>query len=202
MAYAISAEEIKRAHFSQILIIFNTVFFIVFNLILGRMYHYTLLAQEKSAILNGEFWRLFTSVFTHWDIGHLINNMIGLLIYGAFLEDRFSGRKFLFLYFFSGLIGSTFTFFLTFTGVYSAGASGAIFGLMGSSFVILFKEDNRIYMYSLFYIIYSLVYSLRPNIGFFAHIFGLLTGLLIGYLYIKKEENQIKPQRTNDLYYN
>ena len=56
---------------------------------------------------------------------------------------------------------------------------------MGAVLVLVPKEDRRLYFYSLFYIIYSVVYSFAPGIGTWAHIFGLITGFGIGFI-IKK----------------
>lgn len=189
MAYAINIEDIKDAKISQILILFNVITFVVLNVILNDTDIFLMFTQEKTAIFSGEYWRLVSSIFIHWDIGHLLNNMIGLLLFGTILELQFSKKFYIFTYIICGLMGSLFTFLLTGSGIYSAGASGAIFGLMGVSFVIFSKRGKNIYYFGLFYIIYSLVYSLQPNIGFWSHLFGLITGLVIGYVYYGKMNN-------------
>lgn len=186
MAYAINIEDFKKAKVSQILILFNVITFVVLNVILKDSTYLLLFAQEKEAIISGEYWRFLSSIFIHWDIGHLFNNMIGLLLYGTILELQFSKKFYILTYFICGLMGSLFTFLLTGSGIYSAGASGAIFGLMGVSFMIFSKRGKNIYYFGLFYIIYSLVYSLQPNIGFWSHLFGLITGLVVGYVYYGK----------------
>ena len=189
MAYAINIEDFKKAKVSQILILFNVITFVVLNVILKDTDILLMFTQEKTAIFNGEYWRLVSSIFIHWDIGHLLNNMIGLLLFGTILELQFSKKFYILTYFLCGLMGSLFTFLLTGSEIYSAGASGAIFGLMGVSFMIFSKRGKNIYYFGLFYIIYSLVYSLQPNIGFWSHLFGLITGLVIGYVYYGKMNN-------------
>ena len=193
MAYGINSEDIKSAKISQILILFNVITFVILNVILNdpqnNLEYVHMFAQEKDAVIRGEYWRLLSSIFLHWDIGHLINNMIGLLLYGTIIELRFSKKFYIFTYIFCGLMGSLFTFLLTESEIFSAGASGAIFGLMGVSFIIFSKRGKNIYYYGLFYIIYSLIYSLQPNIGFWSHLFGLISGLAIGYIYYGKMEN-------------
>lgn len=190
MAYAINIEDFKKAKVSQILILFNVITFVFLNVILNDPLNplelVKKLAQEKDVVINGEYWRLVSSIFIHWDIGHLFNNMIGLLLFGTILELQFSKKFYILTYFICGLMGSLFTFLLTGSGIYSAGASGAIFGLMGVSFMIFSKRGKNIYYFGLFYIIYSLVYSLQPNIGFWSHLFGLITGLVVGYVYYGK----------------
>ena len=189
MAYAINIEDFKKAKVSQILILFNVITFVILNVILKDTDILLMFTQEKTAIFSGEYWRLVSSIFIHWDIGHLLNNMIGLLLFGTILELQFSKRFYILTYIICGLMGSLFTFLLTGSGIYSAGASGAIFGLMGVSFMIFSKRGKNIYYFGLFYIIYSLVYSLQPNIGFWSHLFGLITGLVIGYVYYGKMNN-------------
>ncbi len=189
MAYAINIEDFKKAKVSQILILFNVITFVVLNVILKDTDILLMFTQEKTAIFNGEYWRLVSSIFIHWDIGHLLNNMIGLLLFGTILELQFSKKFYILTYFLCGLMGSLFTFLLTGSEIYSAGAFWVIFGLMGVSFMIFSKRGKNIYYFGLFYIIYSLVYSLQPKIGFWSHLFGLITGLVIGYVYYGKMNN-------------
>jgi rhomboid protease GluP len=186
---ALSSESISRAKTTQILILLNVIIFILGEFIDGNTSFAVFFAQEKGKIMDGEVWRLLTSIFIHWDLNHLINNMIGLLLYGSLLETRLGRSQFILIYLIAGLMGSIFSFILPpltpcpVTFCYSAGASGAIFGLMGVSFIVLSKETGRIYLYGLIYIIYSVVVSFQPNIGVWAHIFGLIAGLLYGFIY-------------------
>jgi len=82
----------------------------------------------------GDFHRLFTSMFIHFGIVHLIMNGFGLFIFGTRLELYYGRNAFLLIYFISGLIGSIASLFLTAPYVVSAGASGAIYGLLGAAF--------------------------------------------------------------------
>ena len=90
MAYAINIEDFKKAKVSQILIMCNVITFVILNVILKDTDILLMFTQEKTAIFSGEYWRLVSSIFIHWDIGHLLNNMIGLLLYGTILELQFS----------------------------------------------------------------------------------------------------------------
>lgn len=115
-----------------------SVFFIM--LILGKTED-TLFILEHGAmyepyILNGhEYYRLLTSMFLHFGIGHLMNNMLMLGALGWNLELETGKLRFLLIYFISGLGGNVFSLFMNWyygRSVVSAGASGAVFGLMGA----------------------------------------------------------------------
>ena len=82
----------------------------------------------------GDFHRLFTSMFIHFGITHLIMNGFGLFIFGTSLEIYYGRNTYLLIYFISGLMGSVASLFLTAPYVVSAGASGAIYGLLGAAF--------------------------------------------------------------------
>ena len=98
MAYGINSEDIKSAKISQILILFNVITFVILNVILNDPTYFFMFTQEKTAVISGEYWRLLSSIFIHGDIGHLINNMIGLLLYGTMIELRFSKKFYIFTY--------------------------------------------------------------------------------------------------------
>ncbi|MHA1339004.1 MAG: rhomboid family intramembrane serine protease [Promethearchaeota archaeon] len=194
--FALDAEMIKKARVTQYLIAINIIFYIIFN----PDYNFTwwfALAQYNQAILQGEVWRLITSIFLHGDILHIFYNMFGLLIFGATMENITSKRFYIGLYLFSGFIGSFFTLILTSPLTISVGASGAIFGLMGYCFVILSRENPYVFLYGIIYLAFAISKSFAPGIGTWAHIFGLLTGLLSAYIIIKKQEREKKRNQLN-----
>ena len=88
-------------------------------------------ANYGPLVAGGEYWRLLSSVFLHIGIMHLVLNSLGLLIYGMLLERAFGSLRFTFIYLASGLAGSTASFVANPLAI-SAGASGAIFGLLGA----------------------------------------------------------------------
>ena len=88
-------------------------------------------ANYGPLVADGEYWRLLSSVFLHIGILHLALNSLGLLIYGMLLERAFGSLRFTFIYLASGLAGSTASFVANPLAI-SAGASGAIFGLLGA----------------------------------------------------------------------
>ena len=82
-------------------------------------------------ITGGEYWRLFTAMFLHADLAHLVMNGLGLFIVGRLVETSFGHLRFLLIYVLSGLFGSVASFGLS-SGLVGAGASGAIFGILGA----------------------------------------------------------------------
>jgi rhomboid protease GluP len=134
-------------------------------------------------------------MFLHGDALHLFSNMVSLLIFGAYVELSYSKYQFLILYFISGLIGSFFSILLLPLNVVSLGASGAIFGLIGAAFSILIVERNTPLIFlGLIYVFYFVFSSFSPGINYFAHIFGLLGGLVMGYLFKRGKKSVVKSQ--------
>lgn len=129
-----------------------------------------------------EYYRIFTAGFLHVDIIHLLLNMYALYVIGSQLESFLGKTKYSIVYIFSLVIGSLMS--MTFTNNPSVGASGAIFGLMGS--LLYFGYHYRVYLGTTLksqiipLIILNLVYGfLDPKIDNSAHIGGLIGGFLI-----------------------
>ena len=94
-------------------------------------------------ILNGQWYRLFTSMFLHFGVSHLLNNMVLLLFLGDMLEEAAGKWRYLLIYLGGGLAGNIVSLLMDYrTGemVVSAGASGAVFAVIGGIFVILIKQ--------------------------------------------------------------
>lgn len=139
-------------------------------------------ANLKYLILKGEVWRLFTCMFLHIGILHLLVNMYALFIVGKDLEGIMGKLKFTLIYLGSGIIGSLFSAVLN--NSISAGASGAIFGLMGS--LIYFGYHYRLYLGTVLktqiipvIVLNLLIGFLSTGIDNYAHIGGLIGGYLI-----------------------
>lgn len=179
----LDADDIKNSKITLSLILLNIICFIVFGSPAGERYLLLLVQINYKIIENIEIWRLFTSMFIHSDIMHLFSNMLGLLIFGVLVENNFSKLEYLILYFFSGLIGNLFSLFLLPVFSISLGSSGAIFGLIGTSFLIIALENPSLLMLALLYVMFFLASSFSPGINLWAHIFGLVGGIIFGYLF-------------------
>lgn len=128
-----------------------------------------------------EYYRLFTGMFLHLDFAHVLCNCYSLYIIGSQLEGFLGKKKYLIVYLFSGIIGSLAS--ITFGEYASAGASGAIFGLLGS--MLYFGYHYRVYLGNAMksqiipLLILNLVIGFMvPGIDYFAHIGGLIGGTL------------------------
>ncbi len=140
--------------------------------------------------MGGQPWRLLTSVFLHIGLVHIVANLWALLILGRFAESLYGRGSFLTLYLLSGLTGSVASLLWNPLGV-SAGASGAIFGLLGSLIATLFagklplpKREVRLTLWSLLlWAAFQFGYAFwKPGVADnAAHIGGFVAGLLIGY---------------------
>ncbi len=137
--------------------------------------------------LNGQWWRLFTSMFVHFGIIHIGLNMWCLWSLGDLAERVMSRKAFLFLYIASGLAGNIVSELWNPSRV-SAGASGAVFGAAGGLVAFIYLKKAPISMeYATrrlkslgIFIVYNLVYGMKAGVDNAAHIGGVLSGLAIG----------------------
>ncbi len=88
------------------------------------------------AVADGQFYRLVSAAFLHYGVTHLLLNMWGLYVVGPPLEMWLGRLRFGALYALSGLGGSVLVYLLSPLNTATAGASGAIFGLFGATFVV------------------------------------------------------------------
>lgn len=133
---------------------------------------------------NKEYYRLFTSLFIHGSIFHLLSNMYALLTNGIFLEKHYSSIKMAFVYILTGIVGNVISELL---GNYkiSFGASGAIFGLIGLKMVYLYtigKISSDKLKNDILYIVSQHLTNKNNGIDIWSHIGGLLSGSLFGFI--------------------
>lgn len=138
-----------------------------------------LLAQENDFVLAGAYWQLFTSMFVHFGFTHIIFNMFALYYFGRLNETNFTAPKFLTIYLASGLLGSVMTLVLLPAATLSGGASGAIFGLVGS-YVAVARRAQHMGFALVYAVLLFVQSSLLPGVNIFAHLFGLIGGLVLG----------------------
>ena len=157
---------------------------------------YRLGGVEKNAVLNGDWWRLFTAMFLHGGFMHIVSNLFTLFFIGIFAESIIGPKRFILIYILSGL-GCSLTSIYWHDNTVSVGASGAIFGLAGALIALNLmksyseKINLQILIISIIYIGYNLLMGLFTNFDNAGHIGGLLTGFLIGIIIsskIKKEQ--------------
>ncbi|QDP40609.1 rhomboid family intramembrane serine protease [Radiobacillus deserti] len=174
----------QKPLFTYILLILNILMFAILEWNGGSTSIQTLIqygAKYNPGILDGEWWRIVTSMFLHIGILHLMMNMLALYHLGTAVERMFGRFRFLFIYFASGTFGGLASF--TLNPQVAAGASGAIFGLFGAMlfFGLIYKRlfIQTIGKNILFVIVLNIILGLSvPQIDNGAHIGGLIGGFI------------------------
>ena len=153
-------------------------------------------------LMNGErYYTLITSMFLHFGFSHLMNNMVMLLVIGYSLEPEIGKIRFLIIYLGSGLMGNlVLAWFDVSQGSYavSAGASGAIFGIVGALLYVVVRNHGRVGEISTRGLVLmaglSLYYGFTAQgVDNAAHIGGLVSGFLLAVLtYWKRKPKHYK----------
>lgn len=187
-------EEFRKEPVTVILILINVLVFLVSDLtgysqdvmhMLDLGAAYTPLITE-----GGEVYRLFTSMFLHFGIAHLLNNMLVLFVLGSRLERAAGKLSFLVIYLLGGVAGNVISLLLELdSGDYSvsAGASGAVFAVMGAMIYIVVRnrgwlEDlswRQIVVMALFSLYFGFASSGVDNA---AHVGGLISGCILAVI--------------------
>jgi len=150
------------------------------------------------AVADGDLYRLLTSAFLHYGVTHLLFNMWALYVVGPPLEASLGRLRFSALYVLSALGGSVLVYLLSSLGAATAGASGAIFGLFGASFVVG-KRLNLDVKWVIGLIAINLAFTFviplmgGMNISWQGHIGGLVTGAVVAaaYAYAPRERRTL-----------
>lgn len=145
---------------------------------------------EPTVTQGHEFYRIFTSMFLHFGISHLVNNMVLLGALGWNLELEIGKIRLLIIYLISGIGGNLLSLYreiATETYAVSAGASGAIFGLMGALFYVVAANRGRLGRLSgrgmLVMVMLSLYFGLTSRgVDNWAHIGGLISGFVMAVI--------------------
>lgn len=192
----LTIKGIKEARLTLTLLSVNVILFFIFSTLNYSEIFYSMILINLNVVNQLELWRLFTSMFIHADFSHLFSNMFGLLLFGSYVEQVFHKIYYSIIYFISGIVGNVFTILLFPLNTISYGASGAIFGLIGASFItILYEKDKSLLVIAFLYLIFFIISSFAPSINLWAHLFGLMTGLIISYI-IKKYDFQRKSKEV------
>ena len=182
----VQAEDIfkqKKPIVTTVLIVLNILIYLF--MILTNNYNtfiYLFSTYGPSIIVNGEFYRLITAAFLHGSIFHLLFNCYSLYVIGSQIESFMGKAKYLIIYLFSAVCGGLLSVLIN--DAATIGASGAIFGLLGS--ILYFGYHYRVYLGTVIksqiiplIVLNLLVGFMNPGIDNFAHIGGLIGGVLI-----------------------
>ncbi|MGW3493239.1 rhomboid family intramembrane serine protease [Streptomyces sp. NPDC001020] len=144
---------------------------------------YVPLLGSIEGVAEGQWYRLLTAMFLHdsHSFLHILFNMLSLWWIGAPLEAALGRARFLALYFSAGLAGSAFTYLIAAPNQPSLGASGAIFGLLGAT-AVLMRRLNYDMRPVIAVLVINLIFTFGlSNIAWQAHVGGLVGGVVVGY---------------------
>lgn len=149
---------------------------------------------DVNKVVHGhQAWRLFTCIWLHGGVFHLLANMLSLLIIGIRLEREFGFVRIGLLYIIAGVGGSVMSALFVRSSI-SVGASGAVFGLLGamlSELIInwtIYSNKVASLLMLVIIIVVNLGVGILPHVDNFAHIGGFISGFLLGFVFL------IRPQ--------
>ena len=189
------AQDARKAYITWILIGANVILFVLlYRAVLqgdGDAY-YRFGAMPSTAVLEpSEYWRLVSSIFVHFDLPHLAGNMLALFALGVQLENGIGHLRPALIYLLSGIGANVFSgFWDLHTGrmTLSAGASGAVFGLMGAMIVAALFAKETVGSLSVGQIVLMLALALYhgadSSVNDAAHLSGLVFGMVLGAVLI------------------
>ena len=183
----------KKAYVNGLLIALNVLFFLYLE-ITGSSenvyFMYIKGAMSAPAVLeDGEYYRLLTAMFMHFGIRHIMNNMLVLFVLGDNLERALGHVKYLIFYLLCG-IGSNWVSMMahsTDTMTVSAGASGAIFGVVGGLLYVVTANKGRLEDLSTRQLVIMIFFSLylgytSTGVDNTAHLSGLVIGIVLAII--------------------
>jgi rhomboid protease GluP len=157
--------------------------------------------QVNALVFEGAYYQLFTSMFVHASIAHIVGNMLFLFIFGLRGEEMFSLPEFLSIYLLGGLAGNLLS--LSFGGggppfFISVGASGAIFALFGAIVIYSRRSVRQSILGALVYAFFLFFISSGEGVNILAHLGGLGFGLVMGYLLARsrKPHDELSAKRS------
>lgn len=159
-------------------------------------------AYEPFVAHEHEYYRIVTSIFLHFGIEHLLNNMVLLGALGWNLETEIGKLRFIIIYLLSGVGGNMISLYhgmQTREYAVSAGASGAIFGLMGALLYVVIANRGRLGRLSgrgmAFMVALSLYFGLTSSgVDNWAHIGGLVCGFVLAAILYRRKAQYIRPE--------
>ena len=181
---------INKAYITFALVAINCIVFVILE-IMGDTQNSEFMASMGAVwppyiLEQGQYWRLLTATFMHFGFDHILNNMLILICAGMILEDALGHLQMLH------------------SGDYAvaAGASGAIFGIIGALLWIVIVHKGRYETLTgkglLFMIVISLYYGIHSGgVDNWGHVGGLIMGFLMGILLYRKKPKYIDFEDEN-----
>nr|WP_294664895.1 rhomboid family intramembrane serine protease [uncultured Blautia sp.] len=187
-------EEIKKEPVTVLFILLNVLIFLIVDFSGGSENTAHMIecgaAYPPLILENGQVYRLFTSMFLHFGIYHIANNMLILFVLGQRLEPVVGKIRFILIYLLGGLGGNIFSIMMEMKKseyAVSAGASGAIFSIMGAMLYVVLRNRGKLQDISVRQMLIMAGFSLyfgftSTGVDNAAHIGGLICGFLLAVL--------------------
>ena len=180
----------SRQKMNLIIVAVNIIVFVVLS-VLGDTENTQFMLEHGAdfapLVREGEYYRLVTSMFLHFGIDHIFNNMLVLLFLGDMLEQCVGKLRYLLIYLGGGIIGNIVSVWFAFRSgdfAVSAGASGAVFAVIGALIWLVLRNRGRLGEYSGRRLVLMAVLSVLQGltaggVDNCAHIGGLISGFAL-----------------------
>ena len=190
----VSLQDLRKYSYCAVNLILAAVQILVFILCTatGNKMYIAGRCGTDLVLAQGQYWRLLTSVFLHAGLSHLGSNLLVQILMGNAVERNLGHIRYLALYLLSGIGGNVISVLYDRAqgvNIYSVGASGAVFGVMGTLFVLIIRGRKKLRSgsslltraaFAVFYAVYSGFRN--PYTDNAAHLGGLAFGVVLGVL--------------------
>ena len=203
-------DELKKMPVTACLILVNLIVFLITDFTGGteNTVHMIACGAGYGPLITGagEWYRVFTSMFLHFGISHLANNMLVLFVLGQRLEPAVGGVRYLLIYLLSGFGGNVISLGLEMQSsnyAVSAGASGAVFGVMGAMIYVILRNKGRVadlYIKKMMIMAaFSLYFGFTSSgVDNAAHVGGLICGYLAALLLYNPGKGTVRMIRKTE----
>ena len=189
-----SLQDLRKYSYCAVNLVLAAVQILVFRLCTatGNKMYIAGRCGTDLVLAQGQYWRLLTSVFLHAGLSHLGSNLLVQILMGNAVERNLGHIRYLALYLLSGIGGNVISVLYDRAqgvNIYSVGASGAVFGVMGTLFVLIIRGRKKLRSgsslltraaFAVFYAVYSGFRN--PYTDNAAHLGGLAFGVVLGVL--------------------
>ena len=208
----------RRYSFTLAILISNFIVFFIYTLFPAVMNADLAFSPVYLHHSQYRIYTVVTTMFLHANLSHILGNMITLFFLGIPFERRVGWKKFLLIYFISG-IGGSLVFSIVNPGPFIlVGASGAIFGILGAFasaypfdeivmplpvFFIAFLTRIKVLYAAIFFGLFEFLFVLLSygydNIAHLAHVGGLVTGVVLSFILLGNRSRKIRVFEFRDI---
>ena len=219
MIGAIAVARFKKVMVTYSLIIANFIIFVITIIYPFVIYEIGFRPIYLTLEYSPQLYTLFTSMFLHGGFAHILGNMMVFLFMGIAFEQRIGMKNFLVIYLVTGVCGALAHSFLNLGSVtVLIGASGAIFGILGAfaysyprdevvmpiplGIIMIFRRIKVMYAAILFAVLETVIvlYGTQDTTAHFAHIGGLLSGVILAAILVGKQGEKTKQYQATAVY--